>query len=67
MKDETNEVYSYVNNPTRDNIRIVHFWADGVGTYTPPGHWNAIASEDFINLNFSEVRWANSLALLNIT
>lgn len=51
----------------RDNIRIVQFWADGVGTYAPPGHWNAIAAEDFINLNFSEVRWANNLALLNVT
>ncbi|MFX5498301.1 hypothetical protein ABTD99_19225, partial [Acinetobacter baumannii] len=49
------------------NIRIVQFWADGVGTYAPPGHWNAIAAEDFINLNFSEVRWANNLALLNVT
>lgn len=67
MKTEVQEVYDYVKNPSRDNIRIVQFWADGAGTYTPPGHWNAIASEDFINLNFSEVRWANNLALLNIT
>ena len=21
------------------------FWADGAGTYTPPGHWNSIAAE----------------------
>ena len=45
---------------------IVHFWADGVGTYTPPGHWDAIAAEDFISKNFSEVRWARNMALINM-
>ena len=67
MKDETNEVYNYVQNPSRENVRIVQFWADGVGTYTPPGHWNAIATEDFIQKNWSEVRWARNLALLNMS
>lgn len=66
MKAETEEVYQYIKNPTRENIRIVHFWADGVGTYTPPGHWNAIAAEDFIKKNFSEVRWARNMALLDM-
>ncbi|MEQ1796454.1 MAG: phosphatase PAP2 family protein [Lacibacter sp.] len=67
MKEETDEVYKYINNPTRENIRIVHFWADGVGTYTPPGHWNVIAADDFISQRFSEVRWARNMALLNMT
>jgi membrane-associated phospholipid phosphatase len=67
MKDETEEVYNYIKNPTRENTRIVHFWADGVGTYTPPGHWDAIAAEDFITKNFSEVRWARNMALLNMS
>jgi hypothetical protein len=66
MKKETAEVKSYVDNPSRENIAIVHFWADGAGTYTPPGHWNAIAAEDFIGQNFSEVRWARNMALLNM-
>jgi len=66
MKAETEEVNSYVKNPSRENMRIVQFWADGVGTYTPPGHWNAIATEDFVKKNFSEVRWARNLALLNL-
>jgi membrane-associated phospholipid phosphatase len=67
MRDETEEVYQYIKNPTRENTRIVHFWADGVGTYTPPGHWDAIASEDFITKNFSEVRWARNMALVNMS
>jgi membrane-associated phospholipid phosphatase len=66
MKQETDEIYEYVNNPTRERLRIVHFWADGVGTYTPPGHWDAIAAEDFITKNYSEIRWARNMALLNM-
>lgn len=66
MKDETQEIYNMVKNPTRDQIRIVHFWADGVGTPTPPGHWDAIAAEDFIAKSYSEVRWARNFALLNM-
>ena len=67
MKDETEEVYQFVKNSTRERIAIVHFWADGGGTYTPPGHWDAIAAEDFITKNFSEVRWARNMALLNMS
>jgi hypothetical protein len=66
MKEETLEIYNFIKNPTRERIRIVHFWADGVGTYSPPGHWDAIASEDFIKENFSEVRWARNMALINM-
>ncbi len=66
MKKETAEIYEFVKNPSRENTRIVHFWADGVGTYTPPGHWDAIAAEDFIKKNYSEVRWARNMALLNM-
>lgn len=67
MKEETEEIYQFIKNPKRENIAIVHYWADGVGTYTPPGHWDAIAAEDFIKKNFSEVRWARNMALLNMT
>ena len=67
MKKETQEIYDMVNHATREQIAIVHFWADGVNTYTPPGHWDAIAAEDFIYKNFSEVRWARNMALLNMS
>ena len=67
MIAETEEVFQFVKNPDRDQIALVHFWADGVGTYTPPGHWDAIAAEDFIKKNFSEVRWARNMALLNMS
>jgi PAP2 superfamily len=67
MKDETAEIYQLTKNAAREQIRIVNFWADGVATYTPPGHWDAIAADDFISKNFSEVRWARNMALLNMS
>jgi PAP2 superfamily len=67
MKDETEEIYKLIKDDTREHYRIVHFWADGVGTSTPAGHWDAIAADDFIKKNFSEVRWARNLALLNMS
>ena len=66
MKKETAEIYELSKNPTREQIRIAHFWADGINTVTPPGHWNAIAASDFIGKKFSEVRWARNMALLNM-
>lgn len=66
MKEETEEIYQFVHNPTREKTAIVHKWADGVGTHTPSGHWDAIAADDFITKNFSEVRWARNMALLNM-
>ena len=65
MKAELDEILEYTSNPTRERMRIINFWADGVGTYTPPGHWNAIATDEFVKNNYSEVRWARNYALLN--
>lgn len=66
FKTELEEIYQFSKNPTQEQIRITHFWADGIGTSTPPGHWNAIAAEDFVQQNFSEVRWARNMGLLNM-
>lgn len=63
---ELAEIKNYSENATRERQKIVTFWADGVGTYTPPGHWNAIAAESFVEQNYSEVRWARNMALLNV-
>jgi hypothetical protein len=30
---------------TADQTQIAQFWADGQGSYTPPGHWNLIAQQ----------------------
>lgn len=66
FKKELEEVKHYSKNLTPERTRVVQFWADGVGTYTPPGHWNAIAAEAFVANSYSEVRWARNMALLNM-
>jgi membrane-associated phospholipid phosphatase len=66
FKDETEEIYQITKNLTRDQLRIADFWADGLRTYTPPGHWNYIAATDFAQQSFSEARWARNMALLNM-
>lgn len=67
FKDELNEIYDFSKNLTREQLRIAHYWADGINTITPPGHWNYIAANDFVNLGFSEARWARNMALLNMS
>jgi PAP2 superfamily len=42
---ELEEVYVVSQNLTAEQKRIADLWADGTGTVTPPGHWNAIALE----------------------
>lgn len=66
FKAELEEVRHFTKNASRKEIAIVHDWADGAGTYTPPGHWNAIAADDFVKQKYSEVRWARNFALLNM-
>ncbi|MBL7695951.1 MAG: PA-phosphatase, partial [Ferruginibacter sp.] len=66
FKTETEEIYQISKDLTRDQLRIAIFWADGLRTYTPPGHWNYIAANDFANERFSEPRWARNMALLNM-
>lgn len=65
FKAQVAEVKSYTDNPTRERIAIVHYWADGAGTQTPPGHWNQIAEKYIVAAKQSEVRMARNLALLN--
>jgi len=66
FKKDNDEALYYSQHATRANQALVAFWADGIGTYTPPGHWNAIAADEFVKQNYSEVRWARNYALLNM-
>ena len=67
FQTELQEVYDISKSLTREQLRIAHFWADGINTFTPPGHWNYIAATDFVKQNFSEARWARNMALLNMS
>jgi membrane-associated phospholipid phosphatase len=66
MATELAEVKHAVDNLSRSQLAIVYKWADGVSTPTPPGHWNFIAEPYIAKAQFSEVRAARALALLNM-
>ena len=51
---------------TADQTEIAQFWADGGGTFTPPGHWNQIASDVLIDQDRSVGESIRTLALLNL-
>lgn len=66
MRSEVEEVKRVTSRLTREQRAIAERWNDGAGTYTPPGHWNDIAAELIRDAQFSEVRAARALALLNM-
>jgi len=67
FKDALAEVKTIADSRTREQWRIADFWADGGGTFTPPGHWNYIAAGLIRKNNYSELRAARTLALMNIS
>ena len=51
---------------TAEQTEIAQFWADGSGTYTPPGHWNEIAQDVSLQQGNTLTENARLFALLNI-
>ncbi|MFN7731524.1 MAG: dockerin type I domain-containing protein [Pirellula sp.] len=51
---------------TEDQTAIAFFWADGGGTFTPPGHWNRIAADITMNNGLTLLESARVLTLLNV-
>ena len=62
---EVREVYDVSQALTTQQKRIADFWADGPGTITPPGHWNAIALDQIRSHRLSDRAAAPLLAALN--
>ena len=65
FKKDIDSVKAISNTQTPEQKRIAKFWADGVGTFTPPGHWNKIAEKLIRNQQFTELRTAKILQQLN--
>ena len=58
-----------INSTTRtaEQTEIAQFWADGAGTFTPPGHWSQIAQNVAATKGNSLLDNARLFALLNIS
>ena len=65
FKKDIDSVKIIGKSRTSEQKRIAEFWADGVGTFTPPGHWNKIAEKLIRNQHFTELRAAKILQQLN--
>lgn len=67
FKTELAELQDISKNQTREQARIANYWADGAGSYTPPGHWMRTAANVAHEAKYSEVRMARMFALLATT
>ena len=56
----------YAKNMTDEHRRIANFWQDGLGTYTPPGHWNRIANEFIVEYRLNPLQTTRTLAYMNM-
>lgn len=65
FEENMSELRDLAKNRTREQFRIASYWADGVGTYTPPGHWNRKAAELIYEKQLNEIRSARAMALVN--
>ena len=62
---EAREVYDVSRALTPAQRAIALFWADGPGTFTPPGHWNAIALDLVRAHGLDTAQAARLFAVLN--
>ncbi|MFN9694218.1 MAG: Ig-like domain-containing protein, partial [Synechococcaceae cyanobacterium] len=51
---------------TAEQTQMARFWADGLGSTTPPGHWNQIADQQATADGFGSGSAARLLAILNV-
>jgi hypothetical protein len=53
-------------NMTEGKRKIANWWSDGLGSYTPPGHWNKFAKDFLIKYKENPIRSARTFAYLNM-
>lgn len=63
MEKDLAELRGYAKNLTREQKAVASYWSDGVGSYTPPGHWDREAAKLTRQYKQSELRAARTLAL----
>lgn len=54
------------NARTAEQTEIAHFWSDAPGSFTPPGHWNAIATGIVQPMHLGAAVEAELFAELNV-
>lgn len=62
FKKDLDELKSVQKNQTRQQAATANYWADGQGSYTPPGHWHRYAAQAGVDAEYSEIRMARMFA-----
>jgi hypothetical protein len=62
FKKDMDELKNIQKNQSRKQAEIANYWADGPGTYTPPGHWHRYAAKAGIDAEYNEIRMARLFA-----
>ncbi len=65
FQNAAKELQETANNLTNEQRKIANWWSDGLGTYTPPGHWNRFATDFIIKYKLNPIRTARVYAYLN--
>jgi hypothetical protein len=60
------ELKDIQDNLTTEQRKIANWWSDGLGTYTPPGHWNKFAKDFIIKYQLNPLRSARTFAYMNM-
>lgn len=60
------ELQDIQKNLTEKQRRIANWWSDGLGTTTPPGHWNKFATDFIVKYKENPLRSARTLAYMNM-
>ncbi|WP_339814706.1 phosphatase PAP2 family protein [uncultured Imperialibacter sp.] len=66
FEENVKELKHYADNMTDEWRAIANFWQDGLGTYTPPGHWNRFAKDFIIKYKQNPIRSARTFAYMNM-
>ncbi|MDX1941366.1 MAG: phosphatase PAP2 family protein [Saprospiraceae bacterium] len=66
FEKDAKELRDIAKNVTKEQRKIANFWADGLNTYTPPGHWNRLAGEFIVKYQQNPLRAARTFAYLNM-
>jgi hypothetical protein len=66
FQKDADELVEIANNMTEEKRKIANWWSDGLGTYTPPGHWNKFAKDLIIKYKMNPLRSARTFAYMNM-
>lgn len=67
FNDALDEVIKVTKNLTSEQYKIALFWSDELGTFTPPGHWNLIASDLIKENNLNNLQSSYIMSLMNMS